>query len=65
MTKREKKVIETLNAIIKNKKCQMERESDREEKRVLSQEIWAYQDAIYLLTYDEFLNYFSKIYKDC
>lgn len=64
MTKRDKKVIDTLKAIIKMRYYQIDRENDKQEKLNLYNQISAYKDCIYLLTNDEFLYSMLDIYKD-
>lgn len=62
MTKHEKKVLEAINAIIKNRK-QVKDLTERGEL-ILSSEISAYSVCICLLTDEDYLNDILRIYKD-
>ena len=64
MTKRDKKVVDTLNAIIKMRYYQIDRENDKQVKQNFYNQISAYKDCICLLTNDEFLYNMFDIYKD-
>lgn len=64
MTKREKKVVDVLEALIRLRQRQIIRENDKEEILSLYNQKNAYRECIYLLTDDEFLESMINFYKD-